>query len=57
MLKGLLTNTEKFFWAMVWVTLILIAVYASLAFLRNRFGGDIIGNLAQGIQNRAQPQA
>ena len=56
MLKGLLSNTEKFFWAMVWVFLLLIAGYAVLAFLRNRFGGDIIGNLAQGIQNRAQPQ-
>jgi hypothetical protein len=57
MLRGLLTNTEKFFWAMVWVFLLLIAGYAVLAFLRNRFGGDVIGNLAQGIQNRAQPQA
>ena len=57
MFKSLLTHTERFFWAMVWIFLILIAGYAVLAFLRNRFGGDIIGNLAQGIQNRAQPQA
>ena len=57
MVKSLLTHTERFFWAMVWIFLILIAGYAVLAFLRNRFGGDIIGNLAQGIQNRAQPQA
>ena len=57
MVKSLLTHTERFFWAMVWIFLILIAGYAVLAFLRNRFGGDIIGNLAQSVQNRAQPQA
>jgi hypothetical protein len=56
MFKSLLTHTERFFWAMVWIFLILIAGYAVLAFLRSRFNGDFVGNFAQTIQNRAQPQ-
>ena len=56
MFKSLLTHTERFFWAMVWIFLLLIAGYAVLAFLRQRFNGDFVGNFAQTIQNRAQPQ-
>ena len=56
MLRGSLTFIEQFFWTMVWIFLILIVGFAVLAFLRNKFGGNIIGSVASWIQSHAEPQ-
>lgn len=56
-MKGLIANIERFTWSIVWVFMIIIAGYWLLAFTRHQFGSSLLGSLAQGIQNRAQPQA
>jgi len=44
---------EKFFWAMVWLVVLLIGTVFLLHLLENKFSGNAIGNIASKIQSLA----
>lgn len=56
MLNKSLSFIEQFFWTMVWIFIILIVGFYLLALIQNKFGGNVLGNLAGWIQSHAEPQ-
>jgi len=57
MLRGSLAFIEKFFWAMVFIFVIIIVGFWILAQIENRGNGNVLGNFAQWINDHARPQA
>ncbi len=47
---------EEFFWTMFWVFVALIAGFALLGFVSNKFNGNIIGTSASWVEHAAQAQ-
>jgi len=47
---------EHFFWALVWLFLLLIVGFWFLGWVQQAFPGTWLGSLAGGIASRAEPQ-
>lgn len=48
--------TERLFWTLVWIAVLLVILYAVLGFVQNRFGGNFLGTIASWFNNHLQPQ-
>jgi len=54
-MSGIMKFTEHFFWAMVWVFLLLIVGYAILHWISNIASGNFLGSFANWTTNAATP--
>jgi len=43
-------------WTTLWIFLVLVIGFGILSFLSNRFSGNLVGNAADWVEQRAQPQ-
>jgi hypothetical protein len=56
MVTKTLSFVEQLFWSMVWIFLILILGFILLKVIEDRFGGSVLGKLADWVSGHAQPQ-